>query len=282
MGYMGGMNCDEGMQLQAAGKPWAALHVILEDLGAKAHREAICGRVLDYFEQYFRIGPEPRAVCVLDNMDHDFLKQEFGGVANRGIHWPIRGQGLGIWPYYVRDVIAWYDEQAGEVVWPYASVIYLHGSTCDSDVGLTLTFAHELQHFLQYAHERLLWTMNKLLVDIHNEEFSVWWDFPVEIEARIIAKRVAESLFGAEPVRKHIQERIKAHLTDNDVKDWEFVQGINPSVPYSLTEGTKTLVLKHRRQLEEYVRRCKDDAEALRRSGLRFEELIDVDFGALT
>jgi hypothetical protein len=124
--------------------------------------------------------------------------------------------------------------------------------------------------------------MNKLLMGLHNEEFKVMWDFPIEIEARTTAKKVAESLFGAEPVRELIQERIKAHITDGDVQDWEFVQGIVSSVPYKLTEGTKLLVKRHRRQLEEFLQRCKDDAEALKCSGLRIEDLAEVDFDALT
>jgi hypothetical protein len=277
-----GMSGDVGMQSQSAGKLWAVLHVMFEDHDVKTHKEEVCRRVLDYFEQHFRIAAEHRVVCIFDKMDHESLKLEFGGVANRGTHWPIRGQGLGIWPNCLWDLIAWYDEMAGKVAWPYTSVIYLHGSTCETDIGLTLTFAHELQHFLQYTSEKLLWTMNKLLIDIHNEEFNVWWDFPVEIEARITAKKVAESLYGTEPVRKHIQERINAHITDNDVEDWKFVQDIDTAISYSLDEGTRLLVQRHRRQLEEYIQRCKDDALALKSSGLRLEELAAIEFGAQT
>jgi hypothetical protein len=66
------------------------------------------------------------------------------------------------------------------------------------------------------------------------------------------------------------------------VEDWEFVQGIVSSLPYKLAEGTKPLVQRHRRQLEELLQRCKHDAGALRGIGLQTEDLAEVDFGALT
>jgi len=123
-----------------------------------------------------------------------------------------------------------------------------------------------------------IWLLNKLLIGLHNEEFKVWWDFPIEIEARVTAKKAAERLFGTEAVGKYIQERIAAHVTDNDVEDWKFVQGIDSSMPYSLAEATEKLVQRHRRQLEEYLRRCRDDAETLKNSGLLLDDLADVDF----
>jgi len=89
------------------------------------------------------------------------------------------------------DVIAPTDSLLSGPKWPFASVIYLHGSTCEKDVGLTITFAHELQHFLQYANERRLWAVNSLLVNLPNlptEDLKAIWDFPIEREARIVAK----------------------------------------------------------------------------------------------
>jgi hypothetical protein len=281
MDYPDGMNCDEGMQSKIAGKQWAALHVISDDRDVRAHRGMVCMRVRDYFEQHFRSASASRVVCIFDDKDNEQLKQACG-VANRGTHWPIRGQGLVIWPNHFWELIAWYDEKAGKVILPYTSVIYLHGSTCETDIGFTLTFAHELQHFLQYTNEKLLWIKNTLLIALHNEEFKVWWDFPIEIEARITAKKVAESLFGTESVKEYIQERIKAHITENDAEDWKFVQSIDTAISYSLEEGTRPLVQRHRRQLEEHIQRCKDDAQVLKNSGLRLEELVAVEFDAPT
>jgi len=281
MNILRGLTDDEAMESQAAQKPWATLYVISDDPDVKAHREETCRCVRCYFERNYRIAEQPRVVCIFDK--NDCLKSQLGrDPAVRGGFLPTEGLPLFFFPQYMRDIIAPIDERTNECAFPYAGIILLHGSTCEADVGLTLTFAHELQHFLQYTTEKPLWIMNKLLMGLHNEEFKVMWDFPIEIEARTTAKKVAESLFGAEPVRELIQERIKAHITDGDVQDWEFVQGIVSSVPYKLTEGTKLLVKRHRRQLEEFLQRCKDDAEALKCSGLRIEDLAEVDFDALT
>jgi hypothetical protein len=254
---------------------------MFEDRDVKAHMEAVCISVLDYFEQYFRIPAEPRVACIFAK--DDCIKSQLGrDVAERGGFMPTNGMVLGHFPQYVRDIIAPINKQTRKCADPYAGMVILHGSTCGSDIGLTLTFAHELQHFLQCTNAKPLWALNRLLIGLRNEEFKVWWDFPIEVEARITAKKVAESLFGTEPVKRHIQERIKAHITDNDVEDWNFVQGIDSSIPCSLAGGTKQLVQRHRGQLEEYLLRCKEEAMALGRSGLRFDELAEIDFNTLT
>lgn len=221
----------------------------------------VCSRVRAFFEAHFRIESHPRVICIFDDQDHMYLKQEPGGEANRGVHWPIRGQGISDWPWYTHDIIAQPDYTTGNVVWPYASVIYLHGSTCESDIGLTLTFAHELQHFLQYVQEKPLWALNILLINLRNEEFKVWWDFPVEIQARVTAKRVAEMLYGKKAVREFILCRIEAHITDIDAEDWKYVQGIDSSVDYSLAEETKSLVRRFREQLESELQRRGNDPD---------------------
>ena len=82
------------------------------------------------------------------------------------------------------------------MTFPYESLIYLHGSTCETDIGLTMTLAHELQHFLQYTNERHLWTANTLLMKLPSlptDDLKACSDFPVEREARITAKKVAEN-----------------------------------------------------------------------------------------
>jgi|ERR1022692_3770351 hypothetical protein len=156
---------------------------------------------------------------------------QFGGEANRGFHHPIRGLRVTDLPRYTHDLIARPDYTTGEVAWPFTSLIYLHGSSCESDIGLTLTLAHELQHFFQYAYEKTLWAANQLLINLHADEFKVWWDFPIEIQARATSERVAEEFFGKEAVREHISGKIAAHITDNDAEDWKFVQALDFRIP---------------------------------------------------
>ncbi len=243
------------------------LHVRSEDPGIKAHRQATCGRVREYFERNFQVPAQLRVLCFFDDQDAPEVKAEFGGSANRGVHWPIKGQGLMIWPSYMWNVIAPVDSLLpSDLKWPFASVIYLHGSTCEKDVGLTITFAHELQHFLQYANERRLWAVNTLLMNLPNlptENLKVIWDIPTEREARIIAKRVAETLCGDDSVRRHVLDKIDAHVTDNDVEDWKFFQGIDSSTPYCVADATRPLVERYKPQLKQLQQRpeCRNDAD---------------------
>ena len=134
----------------------------------------------------------------------------------------------------------------GNVAWPFACVIYLHGSTRETDIGLTLTFAHELQHFIQYAHKQRLWALNTLLTNLGSDDFKVWWDFPIEVDARRTAKLVAEELHGSRPVMEYISCRISARVTDTDADDWRFVQSIDTSFPYDLAERTRPLLKKYK------------------------------------
>lgn len=276
------MNIAKATESQDAEKSWAALHVFSDDPKVKAHREETCRLVRCYFERAFQIAEQPRVVCIFDK--DDCLKERWGrDAAERGGFMPTEGLPLYNFPQYTRDIIAPTDKRTNEVDIPYAGVIVMYGSTCETEIGLTLTFAHELQHFLQYTNAKPLWVMNMLLASLRHEEFKVWWDFPHEIEARTTAKKVAECLFGTEPVKEYIQERIKAHITCNDVDDWKFIQGIDLSIPYKLAEATKSLVQRHRRQLEEFLKRCKNnEAGALRDLKPRIEDLGYIDFDALT
>ncbi len=105
---------------QNTGESWARLHVISKCREVKAHREKICGRVRDYFEQHFQIAAQPRVVCIFDGQDHERLKQELGGEANRGVCVPTKMCGLLLWPDYTRSLIAPFDPRVGENVCPTA------------------------------------------------------------------------------------------------------------------------------------------------------------------
>jgi hypothetical protein len=159
---------------------WVKLFIRDSTLEITARREAVANRVLDYFATNMRVPMHLRAICYLDSHDNFGLRERLGGPANRGIHWPIRGQGLREWPdwpEYMSDVVA-RDPSSREITWPYASIIYLHATTCKTDVGLTLTLAHELQHFLQYSNDRTTWAANILLFNARADGIRVWWDLP--------------------------------------------------------------------------------------------------------
>lgn len=229
-----------------------SLHVKSSDEGSRKHREEIANRVCKYFTP--NLPPELRVLCYLDDRDDCWLKEQWGGHSNRGIHWPIRGHGLAAWPQDMWHTIAPINPQSGEISWPYISVVYLHGSTCDSDVQLVMTLSHELQHFLQFVTDRRLWAIHTLLANLphlptHN--LKRWFDLPNEREARIVAKRVAESLFGRAAIDEHIVEMMAARNSEEDAADWEFIQRIDPSSNYDLIQNTIPLVDEYRQALEK-------------------------------
>ena len=71
---------------------------------------------------------------------------------------------------------------------------------------MTMTFADELQHFVQYGFTRRLWAEGGLISRLPKEVIEMeelnWPDIPHEREARIVAKRVGVKLRGAEEVNR--------------------------------------------------------------------------------
>ena len=228
-----------------------SLHVNSFDEESRKHREELASRVSTYFTP--NLGPELRVLCYLDDKDVCWLKEQWGGHSNRGIHWPIRGQGLTGWPQDMWYTIAPIDQQSGEISWPYTSVVYLHGSTCGSDVQLAMTLSHELQHFLQFVSDRQMWSIHTLLANLPNlptHNLKHWFDLPNEREARIVAKRIADNLFGRAVVDQHIVKMMASRISEEDAADWEFIQEIDPSRNYDLRQNTIPLVDEYRQELE--------------------------------
>jgi hypothetical protein len=233
------------------------LHVQANDPDKGRRREEIAAQVRDYFASNLPVPTDARVLCYLDDRDIDRLKELWGGGSNRGVHWPIRGHGLYDWPQDMWCTIAPADEASGEITWPYDSVIYLHGSTCKIEVQLAMTLAHELQHFLQFANQRQIWTINVLLAKLPylpTPDLTHWCDLPTEREARIVAKRVAVNIFGKSRVDEHIGTMARANSSSEDAADWEFIRVLDCDAAYDLRAGTASLVERHRRALEELQR----------------------------
>src|ERR1700733_7298837 len=123
------------------------LHVQCNDPDKGRRRGEIASQVRDYFVSNLEVPTDARTLCYLDDRDISWLKELWGGGSNRGVHWPIRGQGLHDWPQDMWNTMAPADLASGEITWPFDSIVYLHGSTCNIEVQLAMTLAHELQHF---------------------------------------------------------------------------------------------------------------------------------------
>jgi hypothetical protein len=106
-----------------------------------------------------------------------------------------------------------------------------------------MTLAHELQHTIQRAKSRNLWAANTLIPGLSKDVIDAlklkWADIPIEKDARVIAKRVAENLCGADRVGEYIHKKIVE--PGEDVDDWHFVLKLKPSDSVDLVPETQVL-----------------------------------------
>jgi hypothetical protein len=180
----------------------------------KKQREAAAQRVLDLFGARL---PALGLLCFLDDEDWQALKEI--GASIRGFYTDLRRGGV-LWsqaPEYLTECLVVDDQLA------FDRFIYLHGSTCLKEMGLTMTFAHELQHFVQHCNDPQLWAANTLIPNLPEAVITVlglrWCDVPHEREARIVSKRTAENLLGAEVVAQYINEKIAEGVTVQDTAE---------------------------------------------------------------
>ncbi len=122
--------------------------------------------------------------------------------------------------------------------------IYLHGSVCEDSVALSITFAHELHHFIQTVCSPIAASASRLALALRNEtgnplDWNDWFCFPHEREARIVAKRIALAILGPEDVEEYVVRRISKAVNDVDLRDWKFIQGIAPAELYDFPAATR-------------------------------------------
>jgi hypothetical protein len=210
----------------------ATVVVKAPDSATREQREEAARRVLARFERRL---PDIPVLCFFDDEDWQTLRGP-GMAANRGVYFRKRDVLFRELPAYVHEC----------TTDGFEDFIYLHGSTCSKDVALAMTFAHELQHFGQHGQVRPLWAANTLafqtLLHMGRRDFESLGiracDIPHEREARIVAKQVAEHLFGSLAVGQHIAAKMKENVTDQDAADWSCIQDIVTAAPYDLAAET--------------------------------------------
>lgn len=175
--------------------------------------------------EHFRLHlPQQSLVCIFDDEE----RQEF-------ICCPWLGENYCGFTHVTSEPgppgLQWSDELIEQVLddqgWRCDVVIYLRRRTCESPVGTVITFAHELQHFVQYGFDRKVWYANKHLHDFscrHGEELPTW-SFPDEYEAQLASKCVAESILGKDKVQGYAQQQIELN---RDPGKWEFFRNLEP------------------------------------------------------
>jgi hypothetical protein len=251
-----------------------ALEVKSDAPSIKAHREAAARLVIDHFDASL---PDSRLLCFLDDEDPHELRKKYGP-ANRGgylrVHDPADLDGR---PPYVRRLVYPYHIVGGQTR-VFDGVVYLYGTTCADEVGLSMTLAHELQHAVQFSKERQLWAVNSLVAQGLTPETVAtlrleWKDIPIEVDARIVSKRLAESLFGEERVLRYIDDKISARITESDVADWQFVRSLTGLSTVDLASET--------RRLYERLRGYRSELEdALQLPQMQSPDYADIDLDA--
>jgi hypothetical protein len=235
-----------------------------EHEATRIQREKAAQCVVSHFDLCL---PTSKVLCFLDDEDPSSLKQAFGA-ANRGLSGTVKdGDDLSVWPDYVRKCM-----HVDHNVYPYTrrvidQLVYLHGSTCSDEVGLTMTLAHELQHAIQHDRVRKVWAVNSLIRSLPTAVDDLkleWADIPIERDARIVAKRVALDLHGEQPVSKYIDKRSAEAVEPHDVADWHFVRELTPSSSVDLVAETHRLfhrLIDYRQEVQGALWVKKDDSD---------------------
>ena len=128
----------------------------------KKEREYLAQRVIEACGDRL---PESRLLCFFDDQDWSKFK---GGEATRGLYSPVNNDLFEHSPEYVKKELLT-TRPSGLSVDAFDHLIYVHGTTCSTRVGLTLTFAHELHHFRQYMNTPLLWAASSLIPQLKKE-----------------------------------------------------------------------------------------------------------------
>jgi hypothetical protein len=143
---------------------------------------------------------------------------------------------------------------------------------------LVLTLAHELQHVVQHSDARDIWAVNSLVNELDRaviQKLNITWaDIPIEIEARLVSKRVAESLFGRDRVQAHIDKKIAERTTDADAADWRFIRSLDTVKSVELGNATQSLYAR--------LRKCRPELEAaLKRRARNSPDFADIQLDPL-
>jgi hypothetical protein len=209
--------------------------------GAIELRNGWANRVIDRLSKRL---PDLRLLVCLDAVDAEGLVPDRD---MRGFFQPVdrhyyRSR---IWPTYLATKLKTINRSGFEATYNYDCIVYLPNRTCEREDSLTMTLAHELIHFIQFGSDWRIWAWNTVIANLNRETIRemqlTWKDIPIEWEARLFAKRIAEELVGSGRTAEYIEFRITENVTERDVADWKFVKALNPHNASNTGEMTKAL-----------------------------------------
>jgi hypothetical protein len=241
------------------------IEVKTRDAAIKDERNKLAERVLKV--SAFQPPIDMRLLAFFDDEDAVFLKQIFGS-ENRGLFSPTADKSWVPWqrdklisegcPKYLVDLLFTPDisssiNSCDREVLSFDGLIYLYGSTCINPTALVMTFAHELRHSYQFKCTPHLWCENESL-----KGFRILkpYRIPTERDARVVAKRVAEEVCGADAVSEYIRQKIfdaqQKKVTD-ELRDWRWIEECDSTKPYCLQSETE----KARRKMNRFCNKQK-------------------------
>jgi len=247
-----------------------SVKVKASDSPVKKRREQIAQLVLDQFGDSLY---DCRVLCFFDDEDCEELKLLTGlGAANRAFHTTIgESSAFQGWPKYVTDCIVDFERNPIRRRLLVDQVVYLHGGACADCVGMTMSFAHELQHVMQRLKVPKLLTANLLFRHLPNTGLH-WSDIPVEREARAEAKRMAVTLHGSEAVNELLRQRASTTNDPIELADVRFIQELDTTAPYSLKDETLALFARFKDRRAEFESLIEDF-----KFNPNFEPVVDLD-----
>lgn len=137
----------------------------------------------------------------------------------------------------------------------YDHLIYIRNSTCLDPTGCVITYAHEVQHTLQCDRSpRVMqanWVLRANLAIFDSTATEI--DIPIEADANIVSKRIAESVCGIEHVRNFAEEQLALMRNAGAIEQerrWEYFLEMPSSTPYDYVDETKELVRRYAQYMD--------------------------------
>lgn len=236
-------------------KPTSGWH--FDDPADEATLKPLCLEV----EKHFAL-PTLRLYRYFAGSDDYQLRQDppYGvGAYYRGFHIPRSGRHF--LPMYLQQRFFYPLDEFTEVVSSSAemaafdNLIYIRESTCTDVTGCVTSYAHELQHFTQYANTPRLLTVSRALYQnlgrIEPTTFAT--DIPSERQAEIKSKQVAEIVCGVNAVRALAEKQIQlmedagAHIQKGK---WAFFRDVPSSTNYDFLADTIRLVEEYKGRID--------------------------------
>lgn len=161
------------------------------------------------------------------------------------------------WPQQILDEV-WKPDGIGHG-WKADTVIYLRRRTCESAIGATITFAHEMTHFKQYGLQYRAWQAERRIKEIYTGAPMAPWRLPTENEAQLSSRKIAEAILGKDEVTAYAKDQIERGLDPNK---WEFFLALDTQQPFDLFERVDFWVREYKTTLiERFPKECEEDPD---------------------